>query len=137
MEDHVVDFIDIWRVGIGMLGEEGAESIHTTFNQLTRNYTNMMNGVEQLKSERYNVVMEHYQQICPDNFALQPPPVKRMKKKARQLFASALYTPQSFPFIIIYLLRVLNVLLLVYIIIYQSYSIQQTCRQFNELLIYH
>ena len=91
----------------------------------------MMNGVEQLKSERYNVVMEHYQQICPDNFALQSPPVKRMKEKARQLFASALYTPQSFPFVIIYpILRVLNVLLLVYI----SYSIQQTCRQFNELL---
>ena len=25
MEDYVVDFIDIWRVGIGMLGEQGAK----------------------------------------------------------------------------------------------------------------
>ena len=34
MEDHVVDFVSQWRVGIGMLGEQGAESIHTVFNQL-------------------------------------------------------------------------------------------------------
>ena len=75
IEDYVVDFIDIWRVGIGMLGEQGAESIHTTFNLLARTYANMTNGVEQLKS----VVKEHYRQICPNNIALQPP-IKRKKE---------------------------------------------------------
>ena len=50
MEDHVVDFITEWRVGMGMLGEQGAESIHITFNQLTRTYANTMNGVERLRS---------------------------------------------------------------------------------------
>ena len=35
---NVVDFIGEWGVGIGMLGEQGAESIHTVFNQLARTY---------------------------------------------------------------------------------------------------
>ena len=77
MEDHVVDFIAKWRVGFGMLGEQGAESIHTVFNQLGRTYSNMTNGVERLKS----VVMEHYRQICPKNVARQPPPAKKVKRE--------------------------------------------------------
>ena len=75
MEDHVVDFIAEWRVGIGMLGEQGAESIHTAFNQLARTYANMPNGMERLKS----MVTEHYRQICPENVARQVPPAKRNK----------------------------------------------------------
>ena len=39
-------------------------------------YANMTNGIERLKS----IVMEHYQQICPDNVSLQPPPVKIKKE---------------------------------------------------------
>ena len=67
MEDHVVDFVGEWGVGIGMLGEQGAESIHTIFNQLARTYANITNGVERLKS----MVTEHNRQICPQN-RLQP-----------------------------------------------------------------
>ena len=68
----VVDFIAEWRVEIGMLGEQGAESIHIAFNQLACTYANMTNGVERLKS----MVTEHYQQICPENVARQVPPAK-------------------------------------------------------------
>ena len=46
MEDHVVDFVGEWGICIGMLGEQGAESIHTVFNQLARTYANITNGVE-------------------------------------------------------------------------------------------
>ena len=77
MEDHVVDFISQWRIGLGMLGEQGAESIHTRFNQLARTYSNMTNGVERLRS----VMLEHYRQICPENIAHQPPPAKKIKKQ--------------------------------------------------------
>ena len=34
LEDFVVDFISQWRVGSGKMGEQGAGSIHTVFNQL-------------------------------------------------------------------------------------------------------
>ena len=75
VEDHIVDFIRWWRVGMGMLGEQGAESIHTIFNQLERTYGNMTHGVERLKS----MVTEHYRQVCPENVVRQPPPTKRQK----------------------------------------------------------
>ena len=65
----VVDFIAEWRVEIGMLGEQGAESIHIAFNQLALTYANMINGVE-------SMVTEHYQQICPENVSRQVPPAK-------------------------------------------------------------
>lgn len=38
VEDHIVPFIQQWGIGIGMLGEQGAESIHARFNQLERTY---------------------------------------------------------------------------------------------------
>ena len=75
VEDHIVDFLRQWKVGIGMLGEQGVESIHTTFNQLERTYSNMTNDVRRLKS----MVTEDYRQICPDNIIRYPPPAKRKK----------------------------------------------------------
>ncbi len=33
LEKHVVDWLDEWQVGIGLMGEQGAESIHAYFNR--------------------------------------------------------------------------------------------------------
>ena len=51
----------ILRVGLGMFGEQGAESI-----QLERTYGN---GVQPLN----RMVTEHYRQIYPENIIRQPP----------------------------------------------------------------
>jgi hypothetical protein len=75
LEDHVVPFIRAWRVGLGMMGEQGAESIHARFNALQRTYSNITNSVQQLKCK----VLEHLRQICLSNVARQPPPQKRLK----------------------------------------------------------
>ena len=48
-EDHVVLFIRQCRVGLGVMGEQGAESIHNRFNVLERTYSNMPNKVNRLK----------------------------------------------------------------------------------------
>ncbi len=50
-------------MGLGMFGEQGAESIHALFNQPNRTYANMKNGVQRLES----VMAEHFRQVCPDN----------------------------------------------------------------------
>ena len=50
LEDHVVPFLKKWKVGFGFLGEQGAESIHARFNSLRRNFANMPNPVQRLKS---------------------------------------------------------------------------------------
>ena len=76
MEEHVVDFMSSWGVGIGMLGDQGAESIGTVFNQLGHTYANITNGVAKLKS----VVTEHHRQVCPANAACCVPRAKRRKK---------------------------------------------------------
>ena len=39
LEEHVVLFIQKWRVGLSMMGEQGAESIYARFNALERTYS--------------------------------------------------------------------------------------------------
>ena len=41
LEDHMVNFLRNCRVGSGLLGEQGAESIHKVYNQL-KAYNNFM-----------------------------------------------------------------------------------------------
>ena len=61
LEDHVVEFLEQWRVGLGMLGEEGAESIHAAYNNLKRVYANVHNREDQLRL----VTQEHHRRVCP------------------------------------------------------------------------
>ena len=64
-------------VGFGLLGEQGAESIHVRFNNLRRTYVSVPSGVERLK----NIVKEHLHviSITAQNVAARPPPAKRRK----------------------------------------------------------
>ena len=62
-------------VGFGLLGEQGAESIHARFNSLRRTYASVPSGVERLK----NIVKEHLISIPPQNVGARPPPAKRRK----------------------------------------------------------
>ena len=61
LEDHVLPFLEKWRVGFGLLGEQGAESIHTTFNNLNRVYANIRDEVERL----HYITVEHHRKISP------------------------------------------------------------------------
>ena len=61
IEDHMVDFLRKWRVGCGLLGEQGAESIHIKFNELHRNYSNIRNSVDRLRQ----VTLEHHRRTSP------------------------------------------------------------------------
>lgn len=76
MEDHMVPWIRKWRVGFGMMGEQGAESIHASFNGIERSYACMIhNKVDRLKA----VVKEHHLRTSPANLCHQPQ-IKRRKK---------------------------------------------------------
>ena len=76
VEDHILEFIHLWKVGLGLLAEQGAESIHATFNTLERTYCNMPNRLDRLKS----MVTEHYRQTHPRVIGRQPPPPQKRKK---------------------------------------------------------
>ena len=75
VEDHAVHWARSSHVGFGLLGEQGAESIHAKFNNLARAYSVIKGKVHQLKC----IVAEHLVSIAPHNVAAIPPPKKRKK----------------------------------------------------------
>ena len=80
LEDHVIPFLMKFKVGLGFLGEHGAESIHSRFNKLRRNFVTVPNQTNRL----YDILKEHLLQVCPDNLAKTPEIEKRVFKKPRK-----------------------------------------------------
>ena len=75
LEDHATEWVRLTHVGFGLLGEQGAESIHAKFNSLGRAYTAIPDRVERLKC----IMKEHLVSIAPDMVAAIPTPKKRKK----------------------------------------------------------
>ena len=46
LECHVPGWMEKWSVGLGLIGEQGAESIHTSFNTIEQSYWSMPNLVD-------------------------------------------------------------------------------------------
>ena len=59
--NYAVDF----NIGLEMLGEQGAESIHTVSSQLEQTYKQM-----QWANCMKSMVYEQYRQIFPENIAI-------------------------------------------------------------------
>ena len=76
LEDHIVPWVQRWNVGCGLMGEQGAESLHASFNYTEKAYNNMRDRVERLRV----VLQNHHLRILPTNESLQPPPMKIKKK---------------------------------------------------------
>ena len=71
LEEHVLPWIRMWEVGFGLLGEEGAESIHTYFNGP---YSGIPDSLRRLKQ----IMTEHHFHVAPAN-TIATPPVKKRK----------------------------------------------------------
>ena len=72
LEDHTMEWVRACNVGFGLLGEQGAESIHARFNSLGCTCASVPNGVE-------HIIREHLISITPENVAARPLPAKRKK----------------------------------------------------------
>lgn len=77
LEEHVVSWIRKWGVGFGLMGEQGAESIHTYFNMLNRTYKGIPDRVERLR----HTMKEHLLHISPPNVSSRPAVKKRKTYK--------------------------------------------------------
>lgn len=77
LEDHVIPWMERWHLGAGLMGEQGAESLHAHMKKLERTYAGVQNPVDQLKY----IVTEHMLESAPSLVTLEPPPAKRKKKK--------------------------------------------------------
>lgn len=81
MEDHLIPWIKRWRVGCGIMGEQGAESLHSHFNYIERSYNNMRDRVERMRV----LLKNHLLQVQPTNTSLEPPLLKNRKRKATDI----------------------------------------------------
>ena len=75
LEDHVVPWMRRWKVGSGVMGEQGAESIHAHINQLERTYQGIPDDVDRLKY----IFKEQALESDPSLTSLRPPLKKRKK----------------------------------------------------------
>ena len=60
-EDHVQQWLQHWHIGFGIMGEQGAESLHAHIKKLERQYCGVANELERLKY----IVKEHNLQSLP------------------------------------------------------------------------
>ena len=65
LEDHATDFVEKWKTGFGVYGEQGGELIHNEFNQFKTRYYRMQPGSKRLES----MLQEHYSRIHPESKA--------------------------------------------------------------------
>lgn len=68
LEDHAVDFLRNWGASFGMYSEQGAESIHATFN-----YRSVYPASRRLQA----MLKEHYMRVNPNSTARRPVIKKR------------------------------------------------------------
>ena len=71
LEDHATNFVEKWKTGFGMYGNQGRESIHNEFNKLKITYCRMQPASRCLES----MLQEHYRCIHPES------EVVKLKKK--------------------------------------------------------
>ena len=72
MEDHVVPWLRRWRIGAGLMGEQGAESIHAHMAKLEAQYSGIIKPTDKLKY----IFKEHSIESAPELNCLQPQPKK-------------------------------------------------------------
>ena len=61
LEEHVIPFIKKWKIGLGMYGEQGGESIHPEFNQLRKIYASVPSKKDRLKL----MLEQHHMKVRP------------------------------------------------------------------------
>ena len=79
LEDHVIPWMRRWHMGAGLMGEQGAESIHAHLNRLETQYQGIANPLEKLKY----IVMEHNVETTPGINCLRPAP-RKYKNRPRE-----------------------------------------------------
>ena len=79
LEDHVVPWIRRWRLGSGLMGEQGAESIHAHVTKLETVHQGIPNNLDRLKY----IFKEQTLESAPALSCLRPPLKKRGPYKKR------------------------------------------------------
>ena len=76
LEDHVIPWLRKWHVGAGLMGEQGAESIHAHISRLESQYQDIIDPLQRLQyvAQEYNV------ESTPGLNSMKPEPHKYRKR---------------------------------------------------------
>ena len=81
MGSHHTEILSgLWKIGAGLMGEQGAESIHAHLNRLASNYVGIVKPLDRL---RY-IFNEQNLESAPTLNHLCPPPAPRNTKKRKK-----------------------------------------------------
>ena len=72
----MIPWVRKYGIGSGLMGEQGAESIHAHMNRLDQQFNGIPNSLDRLKY----IVREHNLESSPSLNSLMPPPKKYKKK---------------------------------------------------------
>ena len=61
LEHHMLEWIGQHHMGCGLMGEQGAELVHSQFNSLVSTYKTIPDPVERLRC----VMKKHYLKVSP------------------------------------------------------------------------
>ncbi|XP_070549699.1 uncharacterized protein [Ptychodera flava] len=78
LEDHVLPWIQMRRLGCGLHGEQGMEGVHSECNRLTATYSRIPDKLEQLQQ----LMKMHHLSVHPAK-ACDKPEIKRRKTKSK------------------------------------------------------
>ena len=73
LEAHVLDSMGRFGVGLGMLGEQGGESLHAEFNLLTNTFRSVVREIDRLAM----IVKQHCLTTLPQQLAKDPAVARR------------------------------------------------------------
>ena len=72
LEHHMLDCIRSHLAGCGLMGEQGADSIHSQFNSLAAKYKTIPDPIDRLKC----IMKEHYLKVSLQIQSATPPKLK-------------------------------------------------------------
>ena len=75
LQCHVLGWLEKWGVGLGLMGEQRAKSIHTMLNHIEQSYWSKPNRIERLLC----IVREHHLRVDPEHRLMVPEPKRRKK----------------------------------------------------------
>ena len=78
LERHLIAWMEEKGVGLGLMGEQGAESIHAAINGIKAEYRSIPDRVKRLSC----ILQEHHRHACP-TLTLQEPAKKKRKLKEK------------------------------------------------------
>ena len=77
LEDHTIPWLRRWHLGAGLMGEQGAESIHAHMGGLEAQYHGIVNPLDRLKY----IVVEQNLESAPTLNSVKPKPKLYRKRK--------------------------------------------------------